>query len=121
TFVDRVPEALAFVRASARANGVAAVSLLAADVTRLPLAARFDLVLVAELLYDRAAFPALARTIADHLAPGGRGLLTDAARIDTRPFYPDLTAAGLAWRSTDHPVREENLPLIIKLVEITHA
>src|SRR5206468_1103110 len=47
TFVDRVPAALAFVRASARANGLAAVDLVAADATAPALAARFDLVLAA--------------------------------------------------------------------------
>ena len=120
TFVDRVPAALAFVRASARANGVAAVDLVAADVTEPALAARFDLVLAAELVYDRAAFPALARALAAHLAPGGRALLTDAGRIDTRAFYAELDAAGLVWRASDEPVREEGLPLTVKLVEVAH-
>src|SRR5438128_12063584 len=45
TFVARVPAALAFVRASARANGLTAVDLVAADATAPALAARFDLVL----------------------------------------------------------------------------
>jgi len=120
TFVDRVPAALAFVRASARANGLAAVDLVAADVTEPALAARFDLVLAAELVYDRAAFPALARVLAAHLAPGGRALLTDAGRIDTRAFYAELDAAGLVWRASDAPVREEGLPLTVKLVEVAH-
>ena len=120
TFVDRVPAALAFVRASARANGLAAVDLVAADVTEPALAARFDLVLAAELVYDRAAFPALARALAAHLAPGGRALLTDAGRIDTRAFYAKLDAAGLVWRASDAPVREEGLPLTVKLVEVAH-
>jgi len=119
TFVDRVPDALAFVRASARANGLATTDLVAADVTRPALAARFDLVLAAELVYERAAFPGLARVIAAHLAPGGRALLTDAGRIDTRAFYAELTSAGLAWHATDYRVREEGLPLTVKLVEIT--
>jgi predicted nicotinamide N-methyase len=120
TFVDRVPAALAFVRASARANGLAAVDLVAADVTEPALAARFDLVLAAELVYDRAVFPALARALAAHLAPRGRALLTDAGRIDTRAFYAELDAAGLAWRASDEPVREEGLPLTVKLVEVAH-
>jgi len=120
TFVDRVPAALAFVRSSARANGLPAVDLVAADATAPGLAARFDLVLAAELVYDRTAFPALARAIAGHLAPGGRALLTDAGRIDTRAFYAELDAAGLAWRARDEPMREEGRPLTVKLVEVAH-
>ena len=120
TFVDRERVALAFVRASAAANGLGAVDLVAADAARPALAARFDLVLAAELVYDRAAFPALARALAGHLVPGGRALLADAGRIDTRPFYAELDAAGLAWRARDVTVREEGLPLTVKLVEIAH-
>src|SRR6266705_2711005 len=114
TFVDRVPAALAFVRASARANGLAAVDLVAADATAPALAARFDLVLAAELVYDRAAF----RALAGYLAPDGRALLADAGRIDTRAFYAELDGAGLAWRAREEPVREEGLPLTVKLVEV---
>src|SRR5436309_159066 len=51
TFVDRVPAALAFVRASAWANGLAAVDLVAADATAPALRARFDLVLAAGLVW----------------------------------------------------------------------
>ena len=82
------------------------------------LAARFDLVLAAELVYHRAAFPALARALAGYLAPGGRALLADAGRIDTRAFYAELDGAGLAWRAREEPVREEGLPLTVKLVEV---
>ena len=114
--VDRA--VLAFVRASARANGLAAVDLVAADTTAPALAARFDLVLAAELVYDRAAFPALARAIAGHLAPGGRALLADAGRINTRAFYAELGAAGLVRRAREESVREEGLPLTVKLVEV---
>jgi len=56
TFLDRVPAALAFVRASATANAVVDARLVVADATSAVVRARFDLVLVAELLYDRALF-----------------------------------------------------------------
>jgi predicted nicotinamide N-methyase len=118
TFVDREPVALAFVRASAAANAVAAVDVVAADVLGPALDGRFQLVLAAELLYDRAAFAPLAGAIARHLAPGGRALLADAGRIDTAAFYDELDAAGLRWRSSVHPVREEGLPVTVRLVEI---
>src|SRR2546426_6515090 len=117
TFVDRVPDALAFVRASARANGLATADLVAADATAPALAARFDLVLAAELVYDRAAFPALARALAGYLAPRGRALPAHPGRIHTRGFYAQLDGAGLVWRAREEPVREEGLPLTVKLVE----
>src|SRR5437773_7017419 len=120
TFVDRERVALAFVRASAAANGLGAVDLVAADAARPALAARFDLVLAAELVYDRAAFPALARALAGHLVPGGRALLADAGRIDTRPFYAELDAAGLAWRGRRLTVRVRGPPPPLKLGAVPH-
>jgi SAM-dependent methyltransferase len=120
TFVDRVPAALAFVRASAAVNDLDAVRLVAADATGGALRARFDLVLAAELLYDRRAFHPLAAAVARLLAPGGRGLLTDARRTDTRDFYPALEAAGLRWRAEETIVHDERLPVVVRLVEIVH-
>src|SRR5436853_202110 len=83
-------------------------------------AAQFDLILAAELLYDRRAFDDLARAVGRSLAPGGRALFADAGRIDTRAFYDALSVNGLTWRATGHAVREVNLPLTVHLVEITH-
>ena len=120
TFVDRVPAALAFVRASAAANGVRGVMLVAGDATMAPLARRFELVLAAEIVYDRRAFDALARALADIVAPGGCALLADAGRIDTGAFYVSLEAAGLAWSAREVATREEGLPLRIRLVEVAH-
>ena len=118
TFVDRAAAALAFVRASAAANGVA-IDTVAADVTSGAVRRTFDLVLLAEVLYDRTAFPPVARAIADHLAPGGLALLADGSRIDTRAFYPELGALGLHVRTTRHQVVEEGVPETIALSAIT--
>jgi len=121
TFLDRVPAALAFVRASATANAVVDARLVVADATGAALRARFDLVLVAELLYDPALFGSLASALARWIVPGGRALLSDAGRTDTRAFYPALEAAGLRWRAEEHVVREERLPVTVRLVEILPA
>ena len=121
TFLDRVSAALAFVRASATASAVVDARFVVADATGAALRARFDLVLVAELLYDRALFGPLASVLARWIAPGGRALLSDAGRTDTRAFYPALEAAGLRWRAEEHVVREERLPVTVRLVEILPA
>jgi SAM-dependent methyltransferase len=118
TFVDRVPAALAFVRASAATNDLRRIDLVAADIATPALRGRFDLVLAAEILYDREAFGPLALAIARHLAPHGRALLADAGRIDTRAFYTALDAAGLRWRAEERQVREDRLPVTIRLVEV---
>lgn len=114
--VDRETAPLAFAAASARANGLAGVHTVCADATALPFRDGFDHVLAAEVLYDRTLFATLARAFATQLRPGGRLLLTDGQRIDTRAFYPALDDAGLAWEVTPVSVVEEGFPVEIRLV-----
>lgn len=116
-FVDREPVALAFVQASARANALAGVGLVVGDFLALPFLRSFDLVLAAEILYDRSTFAAVARGLAACVRSGGRVLLTDGQRIDTRAFYPALEAEGLRWRTEVVRVVEEGFPLDVRLVE----
>jgi 2-polyprenyl-3-methyl-5-hydroxy-6-metoxy-1,4-benzoquinol methylase len=116
--IDRAEAASTFLRASAQANGLTSLDVVVADATRPPVRERFDLVLAAEILYERAAFDAFAKTIAGLLGPTGRGLLTDASRIDTRTFYDSLTRAGLAWTATERRLREEGQPVTVRLVEV---
>jgi len=118
TFVDRLAAPLAFVRASAAANRIASTALCVADFAGGALRGPFDLVLAAEVLYDRATLGTLPRTLRRCLRPGGRALLTDARRTDTASFYAGLDASGLPWGATEHAVREEGLPLTIRLVEV---
>jgi predicted nicotinamide N-methyase len=118
TFVDRARAPLAFVQASAAAGGIGPIDVVAADVTAGALAGCFDLVLLAEVLYDRAAFPAIARAVATCLAPGGLALLADGARIDTRAFYPELAALGLDVETTTRRVDADGVTEAIRLSAI---
>ena len=117
TFVDRAPAPLAFVAASAVANALPVPPRVAADLTTPALrAGAFDLVLAAELLYDRAAFKAIAAALARLRAPRGTLLMADAGRIDTRDFWPLLAAHGLALDVVEQRVFEEGFPVTVRLV-----
>ncbi len=121
TFVDREHAPLVFVRASAQANGLGAVDLVETDLTAGAVRGRFDLVLLAEVLYDRAAFPAIARAIEALLAPRGVALLADGGRIDTRAFYPELAACGLGVDTTSHRVPADGVWETIALSTIRRS
>ncbi len=116
-FVDRVAAPLAFVRASLRANGVDA-ELLVADALSAAWRGRFDVVLAAEVLYDRAVFARLAAALRDALAPGGRVLLADGHRIDTAEFYVIAAAAGLACTRDEVRVVEEGFPARVTIATL---
>jgi hypothetical protein len=45
-------------------------------------------------------------------------LLTDAGRTDTATSMPRSPPVGLAWEATDHIVREERLPVTVRLVDV---
>jgi predicted nicotinamide N-methyase len=116
-FVDHEPAPLAFVAASAQANGLAEVRSVIADFTAPPFREPFDLVLAAEIVYDRAGFTALAGALAALAGARGRVLLTDGQRIDTRGFYVALETVGLRWRAHTVRVVEEGFPVEVRLVE----
>jgi predicted nicotinamide N-methyase len=120
-FVDRERAPLAFVRASLASNGLRAIGVVAADFTGDAVHARFDLVLAAEVLYDRPAFPRLAARLDALLAPGGTALVGDGHRIDTRDFYDLVAARGLVSKTTDVAVREEGASLTVTLTTIRRA
>jgi predicted nicotinamide N-methyase len=115
---DRVAAPLAFVRETLRTNGLDAIGLVVGDVTAAPWRGTFDLVLAAEVLYDRASFAAMATGLAGALAPAGRVLLADGHRIDTAAFYDAAGAAGLAWTREDVRVVDEGFPATVSVVTL---
>jgi predicted nicotinamide N-methyase len=110
-FADRIAAPLSFVRETLRTNRLDATGFVVADVLAAPWRGVFDLVLAAELLYDRATFPALASALLTALAPRGRVLLADGHRIDTAAFYDAVAAVGLACEHDDVLVVEEGCPV----------
>jgi len=116
-FVDAAAPALAFVEASARANGLTCETLCA-DFHGLAPDLRFDLILAAEVAYDPAGFASLADLFVRHLAPGGVALLADGFRTDTRQLYRELAARRLVTHATDVRVLEEGRPATVRLTVI---
>ena len=115
-FVDRIAAPLTFVRETLHANELSAAGLVVADAIDAPWRGRFDLVLAAELLYDRGAFGPLVAALANAVATNGRIMLADARRIDTTEFYDVARSAGFVWTRSDVRVEEEGFPLSVSIV-----
>ena len=119
-FVDVAAPALAFVEASARANGLTCETLCS-DFCALGSDLRFDVILAAEVAYDPVSFGSLADLFVRHLAPGGVGLVADGFRTDTRPLYRELAARHLATHAIDVRVIEEGRAATVRLTAIAVA
>ncbi len=117
TAIDRELPAIEFLQASAALNRLQ-IETLVGDVTT-PLGRQFDMVLAADLLYERAEFERLADALADLLAPHGRLWVADPQRVDTAGFYAALDRRGLAIREVGVcDLREESAVLRVRLIAL---
>lgn len=119
-FVDHTPAALTFVQASAARVGLSA-DVLCADFRTLGGRARFDVILAAEVAYDRDGFAGLADVFRRHLRPGGFGVLADGYRTDTRALYRELLLRGLATWAIDCRVEDEGRVSDLRVVRVAVA
>jgi predicted nicotinamide N-methyase len=96
--VDRSPEAIAFTAANAARNGAELrTAVQAFDQPGAPLAeAPWDLVLAADVLYDRGNLPVLSRLLPRLVGAGGEVWLADPERRLAGGFLADLERHG--WR-----------------------
>ena len=97
TFFDWEPRALELAAASARDGGrpAGAFDFAVGDWRQPPPLEPFDLVLGADVLYERRNPPAVAAFLAGHLLPGGEAWITDPGRSAAETFPSCLREAGL--------------------------
>jgi ETFB lysine methyltransferase len=90
---DYYPEALEFVQANAWQNGVPSLGTRMVDWRHLPDdLGTFDVIIGADVLYERPYAELIAAAIDKHLAPGGTALVTDPGRRFASAF-PDACRA----------------------------
>lgn len=70
----------------------------------------FDLVLAADVLYERPYAPLVAEAIRRTLAPGGRALLADQGRVALGSFLEEAQARRLVPRIVHHETRPTDPP-----------
>lgn len=96
TASDYYDEALAFARLNGMTNAGREPRTMILDWRHLPTAIpAFDLVVGADVLYERAYGPVVARAIATTLAERGRALIADPGRVGSPAFFDSLHNVGL--------------------------
>jgi predicted nicotinamide N-methyase len=91
---DHEAQALAVAVENAGRNGVSGVQHFIADWRTWTHTAQYDLILGADILYERAMHPYLAPIFQQNLVPGGRLLLTDPSRPQALEFIAGLERQG---------------------------
>jgi 2-polyprenyl-3-methyl-5-hydroxy-6-metoxy-1,4-benzoquinol methylase len=103
TFFDWEPRALEIVAASTREQPVPAdrFACVSGDWRYPPPFGPFDLILGADVLYERRNAPAVATFLADHLKPGAEAWIADPGRVAAGPFPALAAEQGLQMVSTE--------------------
>jgi predicted nicotinamide N-methyase len=118
TAIDRELAPIEFLQASATMNGTA-IEALVGDVVTAAFGRRFDLVLAADLLYERGEFERLADALSRLIAPGGTLWVADPQRVDTADFYRALDRRGLSIREVGAcDLREESSVLRVRVIAL---
>jgi predicted nicotinamide N-methyase len=96
TASDYYEDALLFARLNAQSNGLREPQTMILDWRHLPDAIpAFDVVVGADVLYERAYGPVVARAIATTLAERGRAMIADPGRVGSPEFFGALHDVGL--------------------------
>lgn len=109
TFFDREPRALEIVGASACEDEwrAATLQLVVGDWRTPAPIGLFDLILGADVLYDRGNATAIAAFLARHLRPGAEAWIADPGRTNAEGFATEARKAGLELVRTERlPTRE---------------
>lgn len=118
TAIDREIAPIEFLQASAAIAGVA-IDALVGDVAAARFDRAFDLVLAADLLYERTEFDRLAEALAAQVAPHGTLWVADPQRVETTGFYRALQRIGLGIREVGAcDLREESGVLRVRLIAL---
>lgn len=97
---DYEEDALAFVRESAKRNGLVPPDTRYIDWRERYDDQRFDRIVAAEVLYETRNLAPIATFVAAHLAPGGEAILVDRNRPTADAFASVARAAGLSVEIT---------------------
>lgn len=91
---DHSAEAIALCRRNADLNRIDGVSLAQSDWRDWHDARRYDLIIGADVLYERETHTLVREILSRNLAPSGRAILADPRRLDTPAFLASLRAEG---------------------------
>ena len=125
TMTDYEPDAIEFARCNAAANLTpeehARVVLRMLDWRDSEAAGTFDLVVGADIVYERQSFPALIACVRRNLRPGGSFLVADPGRSIGRDFMRLASAEGFRLSEATVTVTHRGRDLSITLADLVYG
>ncbi|MCX6047553.1 MAG: 50S ribosomal protein L11 methyltransferase, partial [Chloroflexi bacterium] len=116
---DHQSSALNLAMLNAQQNGVAGIAHFVADWRTWTHTQSYDLLLGADILYERTLYVDLAHIFSHNLAPGGRLLLSDPGRPQALDFAAQLEKQGWRIELTTQTVQWAPPSRTAKPVEVT--
>ncbi len=122
TFADVMEEAVKLSRRNAARSGVAGefVRFDLRDPKSLG-AARFDVVLASDVLYERGKPNEILAALERLLAPRGRAILTDPMRPTADAFEAAARTAGFAVTTSTEAIATERATILVRVFELARA
>jgi predicted nicotinamide N-methyase len=115
---DHEPKALALAALNAQQNGVTGLHYFPADWVHWTHTDRYDLLLGADILYERAMQPYLEHVFEQNLAPGGRLLLADPSRPQAFAFVAEMEKKGWHFELEMQTIQLPGRPEVGRTVEV---
>ncbi len=112
TATDYYPEALDLLHVNAALNGVS-LRTREVDWRTPPDLGRFDVVIAADVLYERWQTPAMVDMLARTVLPNGTAIIVDPERVTARDFAGAATFRGFRVETSHRRAENEAIPLII--------
>lgn len=120
THSDFITAAIPFIRVNCLRNQVPVGDFLLADWRKFPqIPAEYDLIIGADILYEKTVHADLAKVLAQVLKPEGTVILSDPGRGYGRQFVTGLTEKGWENNTVQIPVYYEEQNFTIDIYQLT--
>lgn len=115
---DYMEDALKFIRVNSLRNGLGEPRLLLADWRHFPRVGRFDLILGADILYEKTLHQDLAGIMVNSIKPDGLVLLADPGRDYALEFVLGMMEQGWLVKQSRVPVVYEKITHQIDIYQL---
>ena len=118
-FTDYVPDALVYAEKNWNQNCSRAAQFRIMDWRHPDTSLSSDILLAADIAYERRSFDVLPAAFTRLIRPGGKILVSEPGRLYAEDFFRQLSFSGFRTQMFEYPVTMNGTPARIKVYEIS--